>query len=44
MTVAGPDEAVTTLLLTGGSLGNVRSQTMRAYGEDEFKRMVAAMP
>jgi len=44
VTVEGPEEAVTALLLKVGSLGNVRSQTLRAYGEDEFKRMLAAMP
>jgi len=44
VTVDGPEDAVTTLLLKIGSLGNVRSQTLRAYGEDEFRRILAAMP
>ena len=44
VTVDGPEDKVTALLLKVGSLGNVRSQTLRAYGEDEFKRMLAAMP
>jgi len=44
VTVDGPEDAVTTLLLKVGSLGNVRSQTLRAYGEDEFRRILATMP
>lgn len=44
VTMDGPEEKVTSLLLKTGSLGNVRSQTLRAYDEDEFKRMLAAMP
>ncbi len=44
VTVDGPEEAVTTLLLKVGPLGNVRSQTPRAYGENESRRILAAMP
>ncbi|MBK6396534.1 MAG: GYD domain-containing protein [Betaproteobacteria bacterium] len=44
VTVDGPEDKVTALLLKVGSLGNVRSQTLRAYGEDEFRRILAAMP
>ncbi len=44
VTMDGPEDAVTAVLLKIGSLGNVRSQTLRAYGEDEFRRILAAMP
>ena len=33
--VEGPDEAVTAALLKAGSLGNVRSQTLRGFSPDE---------
>jgi uncharacterized protein with GYD domain len=39
----GTDEAVTTAFLKVGSLGNVRSQTLRAFSADEMKKMVAKM-
>lgn len=35
--VEGPDEAVTTALLKMGSLGNIRTQTMRAFSPEEMK-------
>ena len=38
--VEGPDEAVTATLLKLGSLGNVRSQTMRAYTAEEAKGII----
>ena len=31
-------------LLSVGSLGNVRSQTLRAYSADEIKKIIALMP
>ena len=40
----GPEEAVTSALLKGGSLGNVRSQTLRAFTADEIKRMLSKIP
>lgn len=40
----GPEEAVTTFLLKTGSMGNVKTQTMRAYTESEFAKLVGAMP
>lgn len=43
-TLEGSDEAVTTFLLKTGSLGNVKTQTMRAYTQDEFAKIVGAMP
>jgi uncharacterized protein with GYD domain len=27
-----------------GSKGNVSSETLRAFGEDEFRKMVTALP
>jgi uncharacterized protein with GYD domain len=42
--VEGPDEAVTSALLKVGSLGNVRSQTLRAFSADEMKRIITKMP
>jgi len=41
MVLEGPEEAVTSALLKGGSLGNVRSQTLRAFTADEIKRMLS---
>ena len=37
-------EAVATLMLASGSLGNVRTETLRAFSEDEFKNIVANLP
>jgi uncharacterized protein with GYD domain len=42
--VEGSDEAVTTALLKGGSLGNIRSVTLRAFSVDEAKRMIGNVP
>jgi uncharacterized protein with GYD domain len=42
--VEGPDEVVTSALLKLGSLGNVRSQTLRAFSADEMKRIITKMP
>jgi uncharacterized protein with GYD domain len=36
----GTDEAVTSALLSVGSLGNVRTQTLRAFSAAEFGRIV----
>jgi uncharacterized protein with GYD domain len=38
--VDGPEDAVTAVLLKVGSLGNVRSQTMRAFSIDEMRNML----
>lgn len=38
------DEAITTLALSVGSLGNIRTQTMRAYSADEMSKMLAKLP
>jgi len=40
--VEGSDEAVTTALLKVGSLGNVRSQSLRAFPVDEMKKIISA--
>lgn len=40
----GPDEAITSVLLKLGSLGNVRTQTMRAFSAEEIRAIVGKMP
>ena len=42
--IDGPEEAVTSLLLKLGSLGNVRTQTLRAYSQQEMRGLIAKMP
>jgi len=37
----GPEEAVTSALLKVATLGNVRSQTLRAYNASEFSKFLA---
>lgn len=44
LVVEGSDEAVTTAMLKAGSLGNVRTQTLRAFSFDEMKKMVDHLP
>ncbi|OGQ84704.1 MAG: GYD family protein [Deltaproteobacteria bacterium RIFCSPLOWO2_12_FULL_60_19] len=41
---APDDEAMTALCLSVGSLGNIRTQTMRAYSADEMSKILAKMP
>jgi len=36
----GSDEAVASALLKAGSLGNIRSETLRAFTLEEAKRMI----
>lgn len=38
------DEAAAAAVLAQGSLGNVTTETMRAFTEDEFKVIVAKLP
>ena len=38
------DEALTALCLSVGALGNIRTQTMRAYSADEMNRVLAKLP
>ena len=42
--VEGTDEAVMTALLKGGSLGNVRSETLRGFTVEEAKRIIGNIP
>ena len=42
--VEGPDEAVTSALLKLGSLGNIRTQTMRAFSPEEMRTIISKMP
>jgi uncharacterized protein with GYD domain len=37
----GTAEALTAALLKVGSLGNIRTQTMRGFSPDEFKKILA---
>ena len=37
------EEALTKFLLTTGAAGNVRTTTLRAYSEDEFRKHIAAL-
>jgi len=38
------DEVVARLALAAGALGNVRTETLRAFSEDEYRKIVAALP
>ncbi len=40
----GTDEAVTKALLVAGSLGNIRTETLRAFTESEFNGIIGNMP
>ena len=40
----GSDEAVTTALLKVGSLGNVRTETLRGFSVEEMKKIIANIP
>jgi uncharacterized protein with GYD domain len=37
------EEALTNFLLTTGAAGNVRTTTLRAFTEDEFRKHIAAI-
>jgi len=41
---APDDETVAKLALTVGSLGAIRTETPRAYTEDEYRNIIAALP
>jgi uncharacterized protein with GYD domain len=41
---APDDETIAKFILATGSLGNVSTQTMRAFTEDEFRKIVAGLP
>jgi uncharacterized protein with GYD domain len=38
------DDVVARLALANASLGNVRSETLRAFTEDEYRKIVASLP
>lgn len=38
------DEAAAKLALATGTLGNVRGETMRAFTEDEYRKLIASLP
>ncbi|MDQ6800813.1 MAG: GYD domain-containing protein [Acidobacteriota bacterium] len=38
------DEAVARLTLTLGSSGNIRTRTMRAFNESEYRKIVQSLP
>ena len=42
--VEGPEEAAVAVMLKVGTLGNVRSETLRGYSVDEMKKIIAGMP
>lgn len=42
--VEGDEEAATAALLKTGSLGNVQTQTLRAYSASEIKKIISMMP
>ena len=41
---ARDDETVATLALAAGGRGNVRTETLRAFTEDEAKKLATALP
>jgi uncharacterized protein with GYD domain len=41
--VEGTDEAATAVMLKVGSLGNVRSQTLRGFSSDEMKKIIGTL-
>lgn len=41
---APDDETVARFALALGAQGNVRTETMRAFTEDEFRKIIASMP
>ncbi|MFV3307640.1 GYD domain-containing protein [Pseudomonas sp. NY15181] len=41
--VEGAEDVATTLLLKVASLGNIRTQTLRGFSEQEFRGLIAAM-
>jgi uncharacterized protein with GYD domain len=43
VTAEGSDEAVTTMLLTLGMAGNVRTETLRAYSAGEMKAIIGKL-
>jgi uncharacterized protein with GYD domain len=45
LTVEAPnDETAAKLVLSIGSLGNVRTDTLRVFDETEFRKLIASLP
>ena len=44
LTTEGSDEAVMATLAASASLGNVRTQTLRAFNAAEIKKIISLMP
>jgi uncharacterized protein with GYD domain len=45
LTVEAPnDETAAKFVLTTGSLGNVRTDTLRVFDETEFRKLIASLP
>ena len=38
------DETAAKVILAGASQGNMRSETLRAFTEEEYRRIIAALP
>lgn len=38
------DEAAAGVALGNGAMGNVRTETLRAFSEDEYRKIIAALP
>ena len=41
---APSDEAIAKFALAAGSLGNIRTTTLKAFPEDEYRKIIAALP
>ncbi|HKY27754.1 MAG TPA: GYD domain-containing protein [Pyrinomonadaceae bacterium] len=41
--VEGPDDAVARALLSLGSKGNLQTETLRAWNEDEYRKIVTSV-
>ena len=41
---APDDETVAKLVLAIGALGNIRTETLRAFTEEEYRKLIAALP
>ena len=42
--VEGSDEAAMTAMLKVGSVGNVRTETLRGFSEEEMRKIIGKMP
>jgi uncharacterized protein with GYD domain len=43
-TEAPDDETGTRLMLATGSLGNITTETLRGFTEDEYRKLIASLP